>query len=85
MKFSNVYSLDIEPTLDIDEHFVHRFAQDVPRQRAVPENSRAVPAEALVQRPAGVRTPQQGGGILSGTGFSVVNFNLLMLLIHNEK
>ena len=44
-----------------------RHAQNVPWQRAVPEQLRALSAEGPVQRAAGVWTPQPGCGILPGT------------------
>ena len=46
--------------------FVGRHASDLPRQHPVPEQSRAKPAKGSVQRAAGLRTPQQGRGLLSG-------------------
>lgn len=52
------------PALQVSS--LNRHASDLSWQRLLPEPCWGGPAEGAAQRPAGVRTPQSGRGILSG-------------------
>lgn len=59
-------------------HCFGRHAQDLSRQRPLQEQSRAQSAGSSVQRAAGLRTPQQGCGILPGEDSSALLLDIML-------